>query len=1064
MDTAYVTITTAYDIRPYFMTPQDTFSRVNFDNLKTQLEYTHALILRFLQEDPVTQIKTYLSGYAYETVQAKTWGSPHYGSVLGQVGKWTPEKVWYTPIPNALVEVHHALRGSSGDTPLEFDRRVTFADAQSRFETAGGYPGQDWGVFCTAWVLNSSTGEVILGPDLGRYKYYRYPSVGMGETANYNYDDLGWVTVYNFSMVVLLDSILPESLFSMTETGEWTPPLVWVHDFESHVDPEHYALLQEAGVGLSIILVPTNTSVELVMGRSGERYPGAILVNATEKYPLGTGYKFKPGQTVITLPILRYAENLRWIVGQRFGILGAFKPTGVGIYKRYTGAVEKIEMAYKALSNYQYSTAYNYTIEAWTTLRAVYLNQRTEIESSSMVAPYLAAFLVPFTFLAEKLLFKASGAKRITSTVGIFVVLMSALYLVHPAFVIAGSPTMIVIGISTLILLFPIIFIIFGKVGALITSLRIRFLGKHEAEISKAEELSTALLTGIENMRKRRFRTGLILVSVIIMVSSLVAFTSVSPYSFLKKTPFLQGAPAYQGALIHRDHWGLSVSGHMLGEMVESYLKTRYADRAVVAPRAWRYTFFPQPPHINYSNCGYKVVYEGKIWQPHTILGLSAEEALVTGIGGKKLPLTEGRWFEEGDTYACILTTAIAKRLGVTGPSTIKVHDISFTVVGIIDGELLRFFKDMDGETVTPIEQDILPAQNTYEIHTEPYDTLIVTYKVARNLFGGEVASVAMKIENASLVESIAKEIFAVLPSLNVYLCSNVAGGKVEIISRGTAVSVMGLESQIVPLAIVLFSMLNLILGAVHERRREIATYSSLGLSPMSIAFMFIGETLIYAVLAGIVGFITGTFMLKMVSSWIALPISYTATSFNFAVGLSMLVVMLASLYPAFTAARLVTPSLERAWKMPTAPVGDLWEVPLPFFAYGEDETNGILAFLYEFMQAHLGADTPIFSVTNVNFEEGTLEQRRYKGLRMMARLFPYEAGVNQESLLFSLEHSLERWELRVLSERKTGLRDTWMGSYRNFVDEIRKQLLLWRSLKPEAREHYYEMFKEAKR
>lgn len=1071
---ASFTITTAYDNRPRFFTPVDTFSEISaegWDNVKHQLEYSYALVLRFNEGDPLEQTNTVLSQYEHEFVLKGSISSYcHYGAVVGTVGKWSPDTLWYEPVPNALVAVLHKSQtmdmeraGSIRATELEFDRRFVFTNDNGEFETAGGYCGNTGGVYATAWVLDSSTGEPILGPDHGVHQYHPYPSLGVGAYLARVFDNLGWVAVESFSMVVLPDSVLPESLFLISETGAVVNPSMDVFAFEAHISPEHYGVVSDVATPLTdtiattVFLVPSDINVELMMKKPGERFASAVLVNASEEHPLGIGYKFEPGQTIITHPILRYAENFRWLVYQRIKDMETVKPVEAQVWADYQGAVDKIEKAIESISKYEYSKAYTYSVEAWITMRKLYVNQRAGVEDSIVVAPYLAILLVPFTFLAERLFFKSEGIERLLATIGIFVAVMFGLYFSHPSFLLTSSPVMIIIGITTLLLLFPIMLVVIGKVSALITSLRIRFLGRHETEISRVEEMISAVLMGIENMRKRKLRSVLTIVSIIIIVASLVAFTSASGLSVITPQRLPLGSPTYQGLLIHREKWGQQLYGQELGQVTESYIRGKFPNTAV-AFRSWRYTLFPFPArgHANYSNAGFKVKYNEKEIQPHSLVGLTPEEDLVTTISAG---LIEGRWFMPEDKYTCILSNEQAVTLGVTdSPATIQVHGIDFKVVGIIDDDFLKALKDLDGEPVLPIEQNLDPALNSYIVHVTPYDTLILPYWTVRSLFGGSLASVGVRIEDASLIQDVAIDVFTVMPTINVYLCRDVGTGMVDVISTRSYVQVMGMEFQLVPIVIVFISILNLILANVHESTKDIFVLSSVGLSPLNIAFSFVGENLVYSTIACSLGFIAGSFMMNLTAPIVNIPLSYGASSLGFSVGTSMLACVIAAIYPAYTAARIVTPSLERAWKLPTSPAGDLWDLPFPVHASSEGDAKGMLAFTNEFLQTHTITDAPIFSARDISYDKGTSDGFQYMALNMTCQLRPYEMGISQESSIIVQRQSDGRWRFLMKSERKTGLTSSWVSQYRTFADEIRKQLLLWRMMSEEDQNRYLDM------
>jgi len=282
--------------------------------------------------------------------------------------------------------------------------------------------------------------------------------------------------------------------------------------------------------------------------------------------------------------------------------------------------------------------------------------------------------------------------------------------------------------------------------------------------------------------------------------------------------------------------------------------------------------------------------------------------------------------------------------------------------------------------------------------------------------------------------------------------------------SEAIAYTLIGFELQVVPLAIVILAIFNTVMGSVYERRREISTYSVVGLSPLHIATMFLAESIVYALLGGIIGYLSAMTLNNLIGTIIpigVLALNYSSSWVTMALGLSTGATVVASLYPAWTASRLVTPSLERTWKIPTKPRGDKWEIPLPFFAVG-DESLGILMYIYEYMQAHAAPQVPEFSVSDLTIKEGQLGEKRYISLEANIKLAPYETGIAQRTQFYLVEVEPERWETRMVAQRTMGPTDRWVRMHRHYVDLIRKQLLLWRSLPPTERQKYIKRGKGA--
>ena len=68
----------------------------------------------------------------------------------------------------------------------------------------------------------------------------------------------------------------------------------------------------------------------------------------------------------------------------------------------------------------------------------------------------------------------------------------------------------------------------------------------------------------------------------------------------------------------------------------------------------------------------------------------------------------------------------------------------------------------------------------------------------------------------------------------------------------------------------------------------------------------------------------------------------------------------------------------------------------------------------------------------------------------------PYDLGVTQRFALLSQPSEIEGIdEVRILIRRVSGTIGDWRRGNRVFVDDLRKQLLIWRSLPPEVMDKY---------
>jgi hypothetical protein len=250
------------------------------------------------------------------------------------------------------------------------------------------------------------------------------------------------------------------------------------------------------------------------------------------------------------------------------------------------------------------------------------------------------------------------------------------------------------------------------------------------------------------------------------------------------------------------------------------------------------------------------------------------------------------------------------------------------------------------------------------------------------------------------------------------------------------------------------------ILGGVMERIREGYIYSSLGLAPVQVGLMFFGENIIYAVVGSMTGYLAGisaSYLTRKIGL-ISLPVNYTSSFVMLAVGLVIVLVLAASLYPFYKVSVTVTPSLERKWRLQTKPKGDSWEIPIPFRIKEEDRAAGMAVFLQEYLWNKRIERAGVFTVESVDVNK--IES----GIAVKSRVWlaPFEQNIKQDMNVVILKSKTEQNFLISLSlNRVSGPYDSWVRFNYPFIDEVRKQMLIWNVLNPEEREKYIRMARE---
>ena len=246
----------------------------------------------------------------------------------------------------------------------------------------------------------------------------------------------------------------------------------------------------------------------------------------------------------------------------------------------------------------------------------------------------------------------------------------------------------------------------------------------------------------------------------------------------------------------------------------------------------------------------------------------------------------------------------------------------------------------------------------------------------------------------AELARRAAEEIAWVL-NVETYLG---LGGKVYHFSRLALQTVRGWELFGAPLLIAMLNTLMILMASVTERREEIRIISYLGATPRTVVLIFASEVLIYLTVSATLGYMGGLSLnIALVKAGL-LPKGFIPNTSSLAVVLMLAVLFLVVLVPVLAVVsktiRIAAPSLERGWKIPTRPVGNVWTIPFPFTYTSAEEAAGVMNYIAEYLRAHVGEMYEGFQVTGMEVD------RKRGEIRFEAMLAPLEAGIRQRVTL----------------------------------------------------------------
>ena len=1113
-----VTFATTDDARQETDTPLDTPDKVNIVNLASQTRLLACQYWHILNDtnDPnaITSTST-ASLMPVPTWQAWTRQGLRLGfsKLTGRVLLFDPKKNFVPdePIADSLAVVQNPSKTMMG-VRGNLIQGTEGGPAQASF----AFDGLPLVISNGTGLRFAPTNNIVIGAyhihqtdDAGgtRGDIDYAPDQGVNGAANYptQFDLTGdtkqtQVIVFPCVATSIYDLINQQALTSLTNVN--------VYDGASDGEPRQYGfILSGVEPGVSYVedvavLFSTpgpDTRLKVIMS-SGIGAPRFLLINSLPTSPTkslaenqrnaqGVGYAVgvasarygstdnrppdpnNPNDIVrngaITNTALRVAKDMWNLDDFRIGNLAKFRIVQLHdqtnpLTHLHDLAKEDIDKALAAYQAQDYEAFDAYSRQAWANEARVYPQaQQTANDVVQGVIFYLF-LLIPFAYFLERLLFGFSDLKRqLGAAFGIFLVIFFIFSQIHPAFSIgAVNPLIILIAFVMLALSVIVSLLVWGKFEEQLKQFNKSVSGVHKADVGRASIAFAAFALGISNMRRRKERTLLTCLTLVLLTFTVLSFTSIVN-TIRYNDVAAPGTALYNGILLRLPTWD------SLQQPAYRLLSDEYGSRFPVAPRAWFFgTQQGQQSYLHLTRAHFATDVKG-------VNGLTPQEAQVTGVDKA---LTSGRWFSRADTYAAVIPQGVATSLQITpsdvGKVTINFSGVPYLVIGIVDAGKLKTIKDLDNEALTPVDYQAQQSQGggggaggggagggaqgfQEYLHLDPDNVLYVPYNTLINL-GGDLRSVAINMGSA---KTTATELQSLMPRLDLNLYAGENGENHRFSAIG-ATSSQGLINIIIPILIAALIVLNTMLGSVFERVKEIAIFSSIGLSPTNIAMLFIAEALVYGIIGAVSGYLIGQGLAKAISVFHILPglyLNFSSTSAELAIGLVVAVVLLSTIFPARKASEVATPAVDRTWKVPE-PDGDVWKITLPFAVAGA-QANGINQFLAEWFRAYEEQSVGDFltqGIETTTESVGGVDAYRLSGRVWLA---PFDLGVSQMISLDTTPTDLEDvYQVSLTLTRVSGDVSNWKRVNRRFLNVIRKQFLIWRTLTELQRDRYLEI------
>jgi hypothetical protein len=1047
---AFVTTDDARDLGD---TPFDTVDSVNFRNVYTQTCFLAASMWDIVTDPkmPVDKQPSFSrmspsGGFAELAVQALAY-EPTKSIVADKV------------VPGTMVVARMSestLMGTRGDLVEIVDRL-----GRSHF---WGYPtinayGWRRPSYIEAYRTNEATGDIEYAPDWGPMGNRHHPA----DPTQF------FITSGKKDFTLVIFPCIPISLYDLVDPQSLTTlRYIKVYDGRTDAEPREYGLTvshPEPWRGhvedVALVFAEKGQRVKVMMGLGGGSVR-MLLLDAdtiTQANESGLGYLADKPFSLSHTP-LRVTEDMWKLDDLRMEKLASFRIVNDVVVTLHQTAQKLLEQAKKSLARQDYELADAQARAAWGYEARAYPAVLSTMNDVVKGVLFYLALMLPFAFFVERLVFAFPNLRlQIVGFVGIFAVICLVFSFIHPAFEITKNPWIVPLAFIMVTLSVLVISLVTMKFETQLKALQMKLSGVHKADIGRMSVAAAAFSLGISNMRKRRARSVFTCITLVLLTFTVLSFTSVKTATHYNART-AKGRPNYDGLLVRNAMW------EPLEESAFRVLNDEFGRTRAVAPRAWLFlSKTEEQSFITVSSSASDATYDAR-----AVVGLSPQEQDVTHVDKA---LVAGRWFRPGDVHAAIIPARMAEAFRIrrddVGKVKIFLLGVPYDLIGIASASQVKDPKrvDLDQEPVTPVDwiqmqrmarqggQQAQQGQKTgfqEYLHLSPDQVIFIPFDTALNL-GAEVESVAVSFVTGQEVE---KTLHQLMPRLGFNLYAG-TGGVIRKWSAIGRTSIMGMGDLLIPILIAALIVLNTMLGAVYERVKEIHIFSAIGLAPSHIAMLFMAESFVYAILGAIFGYLIGQGTAKVITHFgllRGLYLNYSSVSAVASTAVVIAVVLLSTAYPARKASEVATPAIERRWHVPD-PVGDSWDIPLPFAVTGEQAT-ALSRFMVEWFEAYEEYSVGDFVTQDVAHREEPGQYGTSYVVETMAWVAPFDLGVSQKVELRLIPTDMEDvFEIMLHLDRVSGDVSSWRRVNSRFLGTLRKQFLIWRTLRAEDRDRY---------
>ncbi|MCM8825303.1 MAG: M28 family metallopeptidase, partial [Candidatus Omnitrophica bacterium] len=617
-----ISFITANDSRKLIDTPFDTFANIKIDNLQKQVNLIRRMI-SYALNDP-----EFFSGTSYNM-------KDKLAKLTAKVVRFDPTKSFVPnePIKDALVLPRWGAIGTVQYKKSFFGVRgdmLSLTDEKGEADILGCPLGTSF--LLQAYRLNNETGELEMAPDYGVHGSEQYPNNVVLDTLNKKW----LIVLFRCKAVNLIGLIDPQYLTPINRLD--------VFDLSNSL-PEAYSYFLETFTGtqwkwssysepVGVVFAKPNTHIKIA-GRSGPLGIRVLLLNSVPT----TQEKIKAEGLGFSVDQVDIIKDLPFQAAKDMLILDTFR---VANFKRYNIKNERLDAlqqqssdllkkAEQARENYDWDSFLSYSRQSQAIESRAYPDVKSTANDVIKGIIFYFLLLLPFAYFGERLFFGFPKLeKRIAGMALIFIIIYIIMRMVHPAFKLTNAPEVILLAFVVLALSIVVISIVTSKFEEQMQRLKREGSKVYQTDVGRIAAAGTAFSLGVANMKRRKVRTMLTAITLILLTFTVLSFTSIK--SFMKFNQILRyNKPLYEGVLLRDRSW------NPLNEIAYKYVVDDFQGHGVIASRYWLINEELENKTSIEIKAGQRTCYASGL------LGLTPEEKEITGVDKC---LKAGSWLE----------------------------------------------------------------------------------------------------------------------------------------------------------------------------------------------------------------------------------------------------------------------------------------------------------------------------------------------------------------------------------------------------------------------------------